>query len=163
MAYGVDNYRYKKPGDPVSYRLDPAGADANQITQGDAVYLDTSNFYLVPLATGSNGPKFVGIAEGRGPTPVGNVDIEPNRIKFAAVKATGIFRMKCTVADVLTHGDAMVIGADPQSLLKQTGEDDTEIIAYYFDAEASGTFTVPAGGAEAEFVIKANFPTTGIL
>ena len=163
MAYATDTYRYSKPADPVSYRLAPAGAAANQITQGDCVYLDTTNFYLVPLATGSNGPKFVGVAEGRGPTPTSNVDIEANRVLYARVKATGIHRMKCTVADALTHGDKMVIGADPQSLLKQTGEADTEIIAYYWDPEATAAYTVPAGGAEKDFIIAANFPAVGLL
>lgn len=164
MAYATDTYRYVKPADPVSYRLDPAGAAANQITQGDCVYLDTTNFYLVPMSAGGGlGPKFVGVAEGRGPTPTSNVDISANRVLYCRVKATGIHHFKCTVADALTHGDKMVMGADPQTLLKQTGEADTEIVAYYWDPEASAAYTVPAAGAEKDFVIAANFPAVGLL
>jgi hypothetical protein len=154
----IDVYRYKKQPDPSAYRLDPSGS--NPILTGDLVILDTGNFYLKRMVTGQ-GPKFLGVALDRGPTPASNVDITANRIKNAPVKHTGVFKFKTTNADSLVHGDAMVIGADSQTLLKRTGEAVTEIIAYFWNPEASAA--VAATGEEREFIVQANFPAAGIL
>lgn len=156
----ADVMRYRNPADPVSYRLDPTGS--NPVVVGDLVYMDVSAFYLIPMTAG-NGPEFVGVSEGHGPTPVSLIDNEENLVESIRVRAIGIFQMKCTVADVLSHGDKMVIGADAQTLLKQDQEADTEIIAYYWDPLASSAYTVPAGGGQKEFVIAANLPVAGLL
>jgi len=154
----ADFYNYKKQPDPTAYRLDPSGS--NPIYTGDLVILDTGNFYLKPMVTGQ-GAKFLGVALDRGPTPASNVDITANRIKNAPVKHSGIFQFNTTSGDSLVHGDAMVIGADSQTLLKRTGEAVTEIIAYFWNPEASAA--VAATGELREFVIQANYPAAGIL
>ena len=151
-------YRYSKPGNPASYRYDPAGA--NQIEMGDLVFFDVSAFMLKQMTAG-NGPEFVGVASDTGPTPASQIDNAPNLIQNGPVESAGVFRVKTTVADSLNHGDPMVIGADAQTLLKQTGEANTEIIAYFWNP--TGSAAVVAAGEEQLFLIAANLPVAGIL
>lgn len=155
----ANTYRYSKPGDPASYRLNPAGG-ADQIEVGALVYFDVSAFYLKNMTAG-NGPEFVGVASDTGPTPASQIDNAPNLIPNCPIDSSGVFRFKTTVADSLSHGDAMVIGADAQTLLKKTGEAATEIIAYFWNP--TGSAAVVAAGEEQLFLIAVNLPVAGIL
>ena len=153
----ANTYRYSKPGNPASYRFDPSGS--NQIEMGDLVYFDVSAFVLKQMTAG-NGPEFVGVASDTGPTPASLIDNAANLIENGNVESAGVFRFKTTVADNLNHGDAMVIGADAQTLLKRTAEAVTEIIAYFWNP--TGSATIVAAGEEQPFLIAANLPVAGI-
>lgn len=154
----ANTYRYSMPGNPASYRYDPAGA--NQIEMGDLVFFDVSAFMLKQMTAG-NGPEFVGVASDTGPTPASQIDNVANLIVNGPVESSGVFRMKTTAADSLSHGDLMVIGADAQTLLKRTGEALTEVIAYFWNPK--GSAAVAAAGEEQQFLIIANLPVAGLL
>jgi predicted RecA/RadA family phage recombinase len=150
-------YRYLKSGNPEAFRLDPTGT--NPVSLGDMVMYDTANFYALRLTAG-NAPAFIGVAEGVGPTPASAIDNAPNLVDSVKVRAHGIFTFKKTTGDSLVHGDPLVIGADCQTVLKQTAEPDTEIIAYAWLPMASAALT---GAGTVDAVLKCNAPATGII
>jgi len=154
----ADVHRYEMPADPADYRLDPAGA--NPIELGDLVYWDTGNLYLKTMTAG-NGPSFVGVAEGHGPTPVSQIDNAPYLIKSIRVRHKGVVRMKTTAADSLSHGDLLVIGADAQTVLKRTAEALTEVIGYVWNPQASAAVT-GAAGVNIDVVLSPQFPAVGL-
>lgn len=156
----ADVLRYQMPGNPADYRLDPTVPGGHPIELGDLVYWDSTNRYLEEMAAG-NGPSFVGISEGHGPTPTSQVDNAPGLVKAIRVQSKGIVNMKTTAADSLDHGDPLVIGADAQTVLKQTGEADTEIIGYVWNPEASAAVT-GAVGVNIDMLLKANYPAVGL-
>lgn len=156
----ADIHRYEMPGDAQDFRLDPAGA--NDVEMGDMVYWSAGDFFLKVLATGANGPNFVGVAEGHGPTPTSLIDNAENLIPSIRVRSKGVFRFKTTAADALSHGDELVVGADAQTVLKRTGELAAEIIGYVFNPQASAVIT-GAVGVNVDVLISSNFPTVGLV
>lgn len=150
-------YRYLKSGNPEAYRLDPTGT--NPVSLGDMVMYDTANFYILRLTAG-NAAAFVGVAEGVGPTPASNIDNAPNLVESVTVRAHGIFTFNKTTGDSLVHGDALVIGADCQTVLKQVAEPDSEIIGYAWLPMASAALT---GAGTVDVVLHPNAPATGVV
>jgi predicted RecA/RadA family phage recombinase len=155
----ADELRYEKAVEAEAYRLDPSGTYPVEL--GDLVYWDSANRWLRLMATGSNGPNFVGCAEGHGPTPASSIDNAPNKIKDIRVRHKGIFRFKTTAAESYDHGDALVIGADAQTILLQGGAAATEVIGYVWNPTASAAVT-GAAGVEIDVLLKSNFPTVGL-
>jgi hypothetical protein len=151
-------YRFLKAGNPEAFRLDPTGT--NPISLGDLVIWSAADFFLKRLTAG-NGPQFIGVAEGVGPTPASSIDNAANLVENIRVRGEGVFRFKGTAADSLSHGDALVIGADAQTVLKRTAEAATEIIGYVWRPTASAAFVVAAGN-EVDVLIAANHPAVGI-
>jgi len=153
-----NNYRYEAQTEPWNHRLDPTGA--HPIEMGDLVIW--SGAYIERLVSGqADGPLFVGVAEGVGPTPTSNIDNATNLVPAIRVREKGIFRFKTTAGDVLNHGDPLVVGADAQTVLLQTIEADTEIIAYVHNPEPAAAVT-GAVGVEVRVRIASNFPAVGI-
>ena len=153
-------HRYEKPGDANNWRVDPTVPGGHPIEMGDMVYWDAANRYLEEMAAG-NGPSFVGVAEGVGPTPTSNIDNVAGLVKSIRVRNKGIFRFKTTAADSLNHGDELVIGADAQTVLKRTGEAATEVIGYVWNPEASAAVT-GAAGVEIDVLISPQYPAVGL-
>lgn len=154
----ADALRTEMPANPADYRLDPTGT--NPVELGDLVYWDNANRYLKKMTAG-NGPNFLGVAEGHGPTPVSQIDNQANLIPSIRVQHTGIARMKTTAADSLSHGDELVIGADAQTVLKRTGEAVTEIIGYVWNPTASAAVT-GAAGVQINVVLSPQYPAVGL-
>lgn len=154
-------HRYEMPGDAQDYRVDPTVPAGNPVEMGDMVYWSAGDFFLKVLTAG-NGPEFVGVAEGVGPTPTSNIDNVAGLVPSIRVRGKGVFRFKTTAADSLSHGDAMVVGADAQTVLKQTGEADTEIVGYVFNPQADAVVT-GATGVNIDVLVAANFPAVGLI
>jgi len=150
-----DVHRFQAQANPTAYALDASGS--NPVSVGDLVRYDATNFY-VKRHTAGNGPTFVGVAMGRGPTPSSSVDNASNLIDAVKVQTNGIFTFVKTTGDSLVHGDPLVVGADAQTVLKQTSEDDSEIIGYVWDPLGTAANT---GAGTTDVLIRNNFPATG--
>jgi predicted RecA/RadA family phage recombinase len=152
-------YRFSKQANPAHYRVDPAGG-SNAVSMGDAVFWDTGNKWCAPLVDSAKGQYFLGVAEGVAPTPTSNIDNVAGLEKTVEVRSNGIFTFIKTTADSLSHGDELVIGANPQTVLKRTVEDAADVIGFAWLPEASAALT---GAGDVDVLIRSNFPVSGIL
>jgi hypothetical protein len=155
----ADVYRTLRPVDAEDYRYDQTGS--NPIELGDLVCWDTSGRFQYQHCTGANGPYFIGVSENHGPTPTSNIQNAANLLPSGRVRQEGLFTFKTTAGDLLSHGDPLVVGADPQTVLKQTNEAATEIIAYVHEPKQPAAIT-GAAGVTVTIRIAQNFPAFGL-
>lgn len=121
--------------DPVPYPQDTTLA--NVVNAGDLVWMDTSNHFIASIDNETHAAFFAGVA-------LDGPYIQPYSTKFAQpqlpVGKKGIFRMKMTSGDTYSHGDALYIGADAQTVTKVVG---TNIL---------GTVALPPGVTSLAYV-----------
>lgn len=142
----------------VTYAVDPTLV----INHGDFVYWDAAVKYAKAMTVATQGRLCLGVAEGQIPiaSNVDNVTGLENRIR---VRTGKLHRHKATNGETYNHGDALVLGADAQTLrLYNAGGGDVvgDIIAYAFLPIAG---TVVAGPTtEIDVLVRATFPAIGL-
>lgn len=119
MTTAIDNLVSRGDVAPVPYPIDTAGTvAAHDIKQGDMLWMDTSNKYVLPLDTDAHAAYFCGVA-GDGSfiqsyAPKVYADQIPVRTK-------GTFRFKTTVGETYYDGQSVYGGADAQTVSEAAG------------------------------------------
>jgi hypothetical protein len=121
------------------------------INLGDMLMWDSGA--LTPVTVDTDASKFVGICEGQVPisSNIDNVTGLENQVR---VNDNGVFLMNTTNGDTLSHGDAVVIGATAQTVVKDTT--DAKIVGYVWLPD--GTSITGDPGVRCPIRIRVNYP-----
>lgn len=152
----IANYSYLSMVDPW-----PLSANvADTINPGDMLYWDSATRTNRPLTDPTKGQLFSGIALGSYP-PTSNVDNGITTPPAVVPASLGdLHQHQGTVGDTVTHGDALYLGADQQTVTNQApgGTDINDVIGFaFFDDQT--TQVVVAAGDLIQWRPVVNFPS----
>ena len=133
------------------YVVDPA---TDTIEYGDLLQWDTVTRTAKRLAAAANAAAFIGVAEGAVP-PSSNIDNSTTLVTRMTVRQRGTFKLKTTAVETYSHGDAVTLGADNQTIAATS--DASQVIGYIDLPD--GTQVTGAAGVEVPVVIRPNFPS----
>lgn len=141
----------------TTYRVNPA----DTINQGDMLYWNAGTRVATPMTVGTQGDLFVGCAQGQIPI-AGGVDNATNLVKRLPVAHKGLARLKATSGESYSHGDAVLMVTDAQTVSLVGGGSAADVIGFVYLPEA--TAAVVAGSATyLPILLRANFPAAGLL
>ena len=154
----TNQYLYKKPWEPIAcYAVDTSGS--NNVKMGEMLKWYAAGPYAIPLTAGAEA-LFVGVAESVAPTPVSNIDNTTGLVSTVRVRTCGVFAFKTTAGQTYSHGDAVKMGADAQTVSNASVT--TAYMGYVWRPEATATLT-GAAGTSVDVAIVCQYPATGLL
>lgn len=152
----MGKYRFKGLASPhLLEELRVLAADAAVIEMGDMIQWDTST-KSAKQCTAAAADKFRGVCESE--PIVSRLGETLDRIK---IRSQGVHDFKTTGGDTYFEGDAVYMGADPQTVTKTAG---TSFLVGYVSLPPEEQAAGRAGGAGIEVPVNIypKYPTTGI-
>jgi hypothetical protein len=140
--------QFIRPSAPATYAVDPAGP----VTNGDLLMFAAGK--ALRMSADTDYASFIGVAEGQIPL-ASNVDNAQGLEKNILVREDDVFGFNTTNSESYTHGVALKMGTDAQTVMLDGGA--SRVIGYVFLPD--GTTVTGAAGVKVPVRLKINYPT----